>query len=83
MNEILFENDRILSTGKNMNDLFEDNIIEILHPKKLDIIGNIPSYMKGILIRNGPSVFGALNDDENNIDKKNYAYVDIHIYLMV
>ena len=37
---------------------FDDNADEVKEPKKLDMIGTIPPYVEGTLIRNGPGVFG-------------------------
>ena len=48
------------ATGRNINDLFEDCLVEIPSPRTLKIEGNIPNYVRGTMLRNGPSIFGAV-----------------------
>lgn len=40
-------------------DWFKDAREEISKPRKLDVIGEIPSYVQGSLVRNGPGIFGS------------------------
>eukprot|EP01038_Epipyxis_sp_PR26KG_P006544 gene6544-8991_t len=45
----------------NINDIVEDSLDEIITPKACTIQGEIPSFLKGTLIRNGPGAFGSTN----------------------
>ena len=46
---------------------FEDSLEEVIEPRSLEVIGNIPSYVQGSLVRNGPGVFGS--------SKRRYSHV--------
>lgn len=46
--------------------LFEDSLIEVNDPINLKVIGEIPNYLTGTLIKNGPGVFGSLQEQGND-----------------
>ena len=47
--------------GEGFTDLFSDALEEV-NEKDLNIVGDIPEWLDGILIRNGPSLFGTTGD---------------------
>ena len=51
--------------GLNFNDLFNDDLEEVNDPIRLKFEEGhrIPNWLKGTLIRNGPSVFGSLKEN--------------------
>lgn len=53
---------------------FDDALTEVDSPTSLPVIGEIPSYLSGTLIKNGPGVFGALEDGENK-QKQRYTHI--------
>lgn len=63
------------SLGINFVDLFSDSLDEVLEPKFLSVLGSIPDYLKGSLIRNGPSVFGALDGGVSSTPARRYDHV--------
>ena len=58
--------------GKGFEDLWNDNFDEILD-KQLKVQGIVPSYIDGILLRNGPGAFGSK-------DAKNYPRRYTHAF---
>jgi carotenoid cleavage dioxygenase-like enzyme len=51
--------------------IFSDSFEEVSTPKKLNVIGKIPSTLVGgTLLRNGPAVFGAQGKN-----KRRYTHV--------
>jgi len=64
----------VRSSGKNLNDLFDDNQEQVIRPRLLQVEGSIPPYVKGMLVRNGPSVFGALPSKTNDAPRR-YTHI--------
>lgn len=48
--------------GLHVEDVASDVLEEVLSPRRLTVEGDIPEYIKGTLIRNGPGLFGSLTD---------------------
>lgn len=63
------------SIGKNLNDLFDDNQEQVIRPRQLQVEGSIPPYVRGVLVRNGPSVFGALPSKTNTAAPRRYTHI--------
>lgn len=62
----------------NFADLFSDSLEEVIEPRDLVVKGRIPSYVNGFMIRNGPAVFGAIDNErdvENVKAKRRYSHV--------
>ena len=55
-------------------DLFQDNLNEIEIPIKLNVQGNIPDYVNGIMIQNGPGVFGTKPQQEQE-SRRSYSHI--------
>ena len=47
--------------GEGFEDIFSD-ILEEINERELRVEGNIPNWLSGNLIRNGPSLFGTIGD---------------------
>ncbi|KAJ1426608.1 carotenoid oxygenase, partial [Ochromonadaceae sp. CCMP2298] len=52
--------------GIGMDDLWTSCLDEVPVPRQMKVEGEIPDYVKGTLLRNGPSVFEALKESGEN-----------------
>ena len=58
---------------------FEDSLKEVESPMDLTVIGRpLPSYLRGILIKNGPASFGEVKspqDTESSLSRRRYSHL--------